>query len=57
MLNAQTILRITFLEDVPNITIILSLVLLSDRKDFRAVKRASSTTLTTLNDMQNSSVH
>ena len=58
MLNAQTVLRITFLEDVLTVTNILSLVLQSDRKDFGAVRRALSTTLTTLSDMQNiSSVH
>ena len=57
MLNAQTILQITFLEDVLTITNILSLLLLSDRKDFGAVRRTLSTTLTTLNDMQNSSIH
>ena len=58
MLNAQTILQITFLEDVRTVTNILSLVLQSNRKYFGAVRRALSTTLTTLNDMQNiSSVH
>ena len=58
MLNAHTVLQITFLKDVPTITNILSLVLQSDRKDFRAVRCALSTTPTTLNDMQNiSSVH
>ena len=58
MLNAQTVLQITFLEDVLTVTNILSLVLQCDRKDFGAVRRALSTTLTTSNDMQNiSSVH
>ena len=58
MLNAHTVLQITFLKDVLTITNILSLVLQSDRKDFRAARCALSTTLTTLNDMQNiSSVH
>ena len=58
MLNAQTVLQITFLEDVLTVTNILSLVLQFDRKDFGAVRRALSTTLTTLNGMQNnSSVH
>ena len=58
MLNAQNVLQITFLKDVLTITNILSLVLQSNRKDFRAVRCALSTTLTTLNDMQNiSSVH
>ena len=58
MLNAQTVLQITFLEDVLTITNILSLVLQSDRKDFGAVRCALLTTLTTLNNMQNiSSVH
>ena len=58
MLNAQTVLQITFLEDVLTVTNILSLVLQFDRKNFGAVRRALSTTLTTLNGMQNnSSVH
>ena len=58
MLNAQTVLQITFLKDVLAVTNILSLVLQCDRKDFGAVRRALSTTLTTSNDMQNiSSVH
>ena len=51
MLNAQTVLHITFLEDVPTVTIILSLVLQSDCKEFGAVRHAISTTITTLNDM------
>ena len=55
MLNAQTVLHITFLQDVLTIMNILSLVLQSDCKDFGAVRLALSTTLTTLNDMQNSS--
>ena len=55
MLNAQIVLHITFLQDVLTIMNILSLVLQSDRKDFGAVRHALSTTLTTLNDMQNSS--
>ena len=58
MLNAQTVLQITFLEDVLTVTNILSLVLQSNRKDFGAVRCALSTTLTPLNDMQNiTSVH
>ena len=58
MLNAQIVLQITFLEDVLTVTNTLSLVLQSDRNDFRAVRRTLSTTLTTLNDMQNiSNVH
>ena len=58
MLNAQTALQITFLEDVLTVTNTLSLVLQSDHKDFGAVRCTLSTTLTTLNDMQNiSSVH
>ena len=58
MLKAQTVLQITFLEYVLTTTNILSLVLQSDHKDFRAVRRALLTTLTTLNDMQNiTSVH
>ena len=51
MLNVQ----ITFLENVLTITNILSLVLQSDCKDFGAVRCPLSTTLTTLNDMQNMS--
>ena len=58
MLNAQTVLQTTFLEDVLTVTSILSLVLQSDLNDFRAVRGTLSTTLTTLNDIQNiSSVH
>ena len=58
MLNVQTVLRITFLEHDLTVTNILSLVLQFDGKDFGAVRRALSTTLTTLNGMQNnSSVH
>ena len=58
MLNAQTVLQITFFEDVLTVTNILSLVQQSNRNEFRAVRRVLSTTLTTLNDMQNiSSVH
>ena len=58
MLNAQTASQITFLEDVLTVTNILSLVLQSDHKDFGAVRSTLSTTLATLNDMQNiSSVH
>lgn len=58
MLNAQTVLKITFLEDVLAVTNILSLVLQSDRKDFGAVRRALSSTLNTINDMKNiNSIH
>ena len=53
MLNAQTILQITFLGDILTITNKVSLVLQSDHKDFRAVRHALSATLTTSNDMQN----
>ena len=54
----QTVLQITFLEDVLTVTNVLSLVLQSNRKDFGAVRCALSTTLTPLNDMQNiTSVH
>ena len=56
MLNAQTVLQITFLENVLTATNILSLVRQSDHKDFRAVRLALSTTLTTLNDMKISAV-
>ena len=57
MLNAKTVLQITFLEDVLTVMNILSLVLQPDRKDFGAA-HTLSTTLTTLNGMQNiSSVH
>ena len=45
MLNAQTVLQITLLEDVLTVTNILSLVLQSNHKDFGAVRRALSTTL------------
>ena len=58
ILNAQTVLQITFLEDVLTVMNILSLVLQYDHKDFGAVRCTLLTTLATLNDMQNiSSVH
>ena len=53
-----TVLQITFLEDVFIVTNILPLELHSDSKEFGAVRHALSTTLTTLNGMQNtSSIH
>ena len=51
LLETQTILQITFLEDVLSVTNTLSLVLQSDRKDFGAVRRALNSTLSVLKDM------
>ena len=59
LLDAKTVLEITFLEDVLSITNTLSLVLQSDRKDFGAVRRAMASTLSILRDMStdSNSVH
>ena len=51
LLKASTILQITFLEDVLSVTNTLSLVLQSDHKDFGAVRRAMTSTITVLKNM------
>ena len=55
MLEAKTVLEITFLEDVLSITNALCLLLQSDRKDFGAISRAVENTLTTLNNIKSDS--
>ena len=52
LLEAKTVLEITFLEDVLSITNALCLLLQSDRKDFGAISRAVESTLTTLNNIK-----
>lgn len=53
MLLAQTVLQITFSDDVLTVINILSFVLQSDYKDFGAVRQTLSSTLTILKKMQN----
>ena len=52
LLKPITLKRICFLEDVLTITNILSLVLQSDHKEFGALKRAISTTISHLKEMR-----
>ena len=53
LLEANTILQITFLEDVLSVTNALCLLLQSDKKDFGAISRAVDSTLRTLENIQN----
>lgn len=51
LLNVNTVLQITFLEDVLSVINGLSMVLQSDHKDFGAVRRVMATTISILRDM------